>query len=52
MNFSLVYHPQTDCQTEGVNQIIEDMLRACALKDRKSWDKYLSYVELSYNNSY
>jgi hypothetical protein len=52
LNFSLVYHPQTDGHTERVNQILEDMLRACALKDSKSWDKCLLYVEFSYNNSY
>jgi hypothetical protein len=28
------------------------MLRACALKYRKSWDKSLPYVEFSNNNSY
>jgi hypothetical protein len=28
------------------------MLRDCALKDKKSWDKCLSYAEFSYNNSY
>jgi hypothetical protein len=52
LNFSLKYHPQTDGQTERVNQILEDMLRACALKDSKSWDKCLPYAEFSYNNSY
>jgi hypothetical protein len=52
LNFSLAYHPQKDGQTERVNQILEDMLRACALKDSKSWDKCLSYVEFSCNNSY
>jgi hypothetical protein len=51
LNFSLTYHAQTDGQTERVNQILEDMLRAYALKDKKSWDKCLPYVEFSYNNS-
>jgi hypothetical protein len=52
LNFSSAYHPQTDGQTERVNQILEDMLRACALKDNQSWDKCLPYAEFSYNNSY
>jgi hypothetical protein len=52
LRFSSTYHPQTDGQTERVNQILEDMLRACALLYGRSWDKSLSYVEFSYNNSY
>jgi hypothetical protein len=50
--FSSAYHPQTDGQTERVDQILEDMLRACALQYGWSWDKSLSYAEFSYNNSY
>jgi transposase InsO family protein len=50
--FSSTYHPQTHGQTERVNQILEDMLRACALQYGRSWDKSLSYAEFSYNNSY
>jgi hypothetical protein len=36
LNFSSAYHLQTDGQTERANQILEDMLRACALKYGKS----------------
>jgi transposase InsO family protein len=43
LRFSSPYHPQTDGQTETVNQILEDMLRACALQYGRSWDK--SYQE-------
>jgi hypothetical protein len=50
--FSSAYYPQTDGQTERVNQILEDMMRACALQYGRSWDKCLSYAEFSYNNSY
>jgi hypothetical protein len=52
LNFSSAYHPQTDGQTKRVNQILKDMLRACALQYERSWDKSLPYVEFSYNNSY
>jgi hypothetical protein len=52
LNFSSAYHPQTEGQTERTNQVLEDMLRACALKHGGSWDKSLSYAEFSYNNSY
>jgi hypothetical protein len=31
---------------------MEDMLSPCALQYGRSWDKSLSYVEFSYNNSY
>jgi hypothetical protein len=52
LNFSSTYHPQTDGQTERTNQILEDMLRACALKHGGSWDKSFPYAEFAYNNSY
>jgi hypothetical protein len=49
---SSAYHPQTNGQTERVNQILEDMLRACVIEYLGSWDKNLSWVKFSYNNSY
>ena len=52
LEFSTAFHPQTDGQTERGNQILEDMLRACALEYKSSWDDNLPYAELSYCNSY
>ena len=49
---SSTYLPQTAGQTERVNQILEDMLRACALSSKGSWVKWLPLAEFSYNNSY
>jgi hypothetical protein len=44
LDFSSAYHPQIDGQTERVNQIMEDMLRACVLTYEKDWEKSLSYA--------
>ena len=49
---STAYHPQTDGQTERVNQVLEDMLRACVLDSGKSWEDHMPYVEFTYNNSF
>jgi hypothetical protein len=46
---SLAYHPQTDGQTERVNQVLEDMLCVCVMNYQ---DKSLPLAEFSYNNSY
>jgi hypothetical protein len=46
------YHPQTSGQIERLNQILEDMLRACVLEFPQKWDDYLPLAEVYYNNSY
>jgi hypothetical protein len=52
LTFGTAYHPQTDGQTERVNQILEDMLRACTIIYGKDWETCLPFAEFSYNNSY
>ncbi|GJY41221.1 putative reverse transcriptase domain-containing protein [Tanacetum coccineum] len=52
LDMSTAYHPQTDGQSERTIQTLEDMLRACVLDFRGSWDVHLLLVEFSYNNSY
>ncbi|GJX70062.1 putative reverse transcriptase domain-containing protein [Tanacetum coccineum] len=52
LDMSTAYHPQTDRQSEHTIQTLEDMLRACVLDFRGSWDVHLLLVEFSYNNSY
>ena len=49
---SLAYHPQTNGQTERVNQVLEDMLRACIISFPEKWDECLTLAKFSYNNSY
>ena len=49
---STAFHPQTDSQFERTIQVLEDMLRACVMDLKGSWEEHLSLVEFSYNNSY
>ncbi|GKD53512.1 putative reverse transcriptase domain-containing protein, partial [Tanacetum coccineum] len=51
LDMSTAYHPQTDGQSERTIQTLKDMLRACVLDFRGSWDVHLSLVDFSYNNS-
>jgi hypothetical protein len=37
---------------ERINQILEDMLRACVIQYDKNWNKCLALAEFSYNNNY
>ncbi|GKE25933.1 putative reverse transcriptase domain-containing protein [Tanacetum coccineum] len=52
LDMSTAYHPQTDGQSEYTIQTLEDILRACVLDFKGSWDVHLPLVEFSYNNSY
>lgn len=52
LEYSSAYHPQTDGQTERVNQILEDLLRASVLAYGSDWEKSQLYAEFTYDNSY
>ncbi|TYK31664.1 pol protein [Cucumis melo var. makuwa] len=52
LDFSTAFHPQIDGQTEHLNQVLEDMLRACALEFPGSWDSHLHLMEFAYNKSF
>ncbi|GKC55762.1 ty3-gypsy retrotransposon protein [Tanacetum coccineum] len=50
---SSAYHPQTDDQTEVVNQFLESHLIHCfACDELTTWSKYLYLAEFWYNTSY
>lgn len=48
---STANHPQTDGQTERLNRVIEEMLRAYVNSRYNDWDTHLSATEFAYNNS-
>ncbi|WP_163014109.1 DDE-type integrase/transposase/recombinase, partial [Streptomyces sp. S1] len=52
LTFSTAFHPQTDGQSERTIQTLEDMLRACVMDFKGTWDKKLPLIEFSYNNSF
>ena len=49
---STTFHPQTNDQSERTIRTLEDMLRACVLDLKDSWEKHLPLVEFAHNNSY
>jgi len=48
---STAFHPQTDGQTERLNQTIEAYLRAFVAKEQDDWVSVLPMAEFTYNNS-
>ncbi|MBW0590108.1 hypothetical protein O181_129823, partial [Austropuccinia psidii MF-1] len=50
-DLSTAYHPETDGQTERVNQILEQYLRMYFSYHQDDWNTWLPLAEFSYNNS-
>ena len=50
-NLSTAYHPETDGQTERVNQVVETYLRFYINYDQNNWDEFLPLAEFAYNNA-
>ena len=49
-NQSTAYHPQSDGQTEQVNQMLEQYLRIHCNHQQDDWHQLLPLVEFIYNN--
>ena len=50
-NYSTAYHPQTDGQTERINQILEDYLALYTNYQMDDWSRLLPIAEMVYNNA-
>ncbi|GMF46155.1 unnamed protein product [Phytophthora fragariaefolia] len=51
LDMSTVDHPQTDGQTERVNQVLEDILRSVCAAEPTKWSTLLPQVEFALNNA-
>jgi hypothetical protein len=51
LNFSTAYHPQTDGQTERVNRVIGDFLRAYVSPYQTDWDLFLPSAAFAINTA-
>ena len=51
LKFSTSFHPQTDGQTERVNQVLKDLLRMYVKDQPGKWEDYFHLVEFAYNNN-
>lgn len=52
LTLSTAYHPQTDGQTERINQCLEMYLRYSVQDSPRTWKSWLSLAELWYNSSF
>ena len=50
MKLSTAYYPQTDGQTERINQELEQYLRVFIDHRQEQWLDWLGMVEFAYNN--
>jgi hypothetical protein len=52
ISLSTSFHPQTDGQTERVNQTLEQYLRCFVDYPQENWSNLLSTAEFAYNNAF
>ena len=52
LDYSTVYHPQIDGQTERMNQVLEMYLRCVTHLEPKKWNSWLSLAEWWYNTTF
>ena len=52
IHLSIYFHPQIAGQEKRTIQTLKDMLRACVVDFKGSWDDHLPLIEFTYNNSY
>src|SRR5207248_10849804 len=51
LDMSMAFHPQTDGQSEALNQVLEQYLQIFCTYHQDDWVELLPFAEFSYNNS-
>lgn len=50
-HFNTAFHPETDCQTKGVNQVLEQHLITHTDYQQSNWCTLLPFAEFAYNSA-
>lgn len=52
LNLSIIFHPQTDGQSERNIQNLENLRKTCVLEFGGNWEDLFPLIEFTYNNNY
>ena len=51
MDFTSIFHPESNGQTKATDSTILDLLRCYTIEHQSNWDQHLPLLQFAYNNT-